>query len=305
MQQPASGADGRPLVGILFVILATLTFAVSDVVTKHLTAFYPVPVIMAVRYLVNGALLLAVFLPREGRRLFQAQRLGLVLLRGVCLAVASLTMGWALQLMPVAETVAIIYLTPFAVMLLASPILGEKVSTVGWAGAAFGFVGVLLIVRPGGSLDPMGVVFALANASLSTGYHLLTRLLSRTETTSSLLFHTAWVGAVFFVAIAIPALEGFAPTLLDLGLMGLLGLSMAVGHFLFTAAYREAPASMLSPINYLHLVWAAGLGWLVFGHLPELLSLFGIVLITSAGVGVALHAHLQRRRVIAASLISP
>ena len=223
----------------------------------------------------------------------------LLVLRGLCLAAASLTMGWALRVMPVGETVAIIYLAPFAVMLLAVPLLGEKVSPVGWAGAVFGFVGVLLIVRPGGSLDPLGVFFALVNAGLATAYHLLTRLLSRTDTTISMLFHTAWVGAVIFCFMAIPSLEGFTPALPDVGLMMLLGALMTVGHFLFTAAYREAPASLLAPVNYLHLVWAAGLGWVVFSHVPERWSIIGMAMVTAAGVAVALNSHLQHRRTTA------
>ena len=282
--------------GILFVVLATLAFALADVATKHLAMLYPVPVVIAVRYLVNLGLLALFLWPRHRAGLWQAQRTWLVLLRGLCLAATSLTMGWALQLMPVGETVAIIYLAPFAVMLLAVPLLGERVSTIGWAGAAFGFVGVLLIARPGGSLDPMGVLFAVVNAGFSTAYHLLTRLLSRTETTVSMLFHTAWVGAAVFCALSVPSLGGFAPTVVDLGLMALLGGLATLGHFLFTAAYREAPASLLAPVNYLHLVWAGGLGWLVFGHLPDSWSLAGMAMVTAAGAAVAFNSHLQQRK---------
>jgi drug/metabolite transporter (DMT)-like permease len=286
----------RPLLGVLLVVLATLTFGLADTATKHLAMLYPVPVVLAVRYLVNVLLLAAIYWPSQRSRLWQSQRTVLVLLRGLCLAAASLTMGWALQLMPVGETVAIIYLSPFAVMLLASPLLGEKVSTVGWAGAAFGFVGVLLIARPGGNLDPTGVFFALLNAGLATAYHLLTRLLSRTETMASMLFHTAWVGAAIFCALAIPELGGFAPSAVDVGLMLVLGGLATAGHFLFTAAYREAPASLLAPVNYLHLVWADGLGWLVFGHLPDGWALAGMALVAGAGAAVALNSHLEQRK---------
>lgn len=291
MPEPAGANAGRPLVGILLVVLATLAFGVADTLTKYLAMLYPVPVVIAVRYLVNVALLVLLLWPSLRARLWQSQRTWLVLVRALCLAAASLTMALALRLMPVGETVAIVYLAPFAVMLLAVPLLGEKVSTVGWAGVAFGFVGVLLIARPGGSLDPLGVSFAVLNAGLATAYHLLTRLLSRTETTVSMLFHTAWVGAVIFSVLAIPSLGTFAPAPLDLGLMLLLGGLMTIGHFLFTSAYREAPASLLAPVNYLHLVWAGGLGWLVFGHVPDALALTGMVMVTVAGAAIAVAAH--------------
>lgn len=296
MQQTAAAA-GRPLVGISFVVIATLAFGLADTVTKHLTMLYPVPVVMAVRYLVNFGVLAVFLFPGMGDRLWHAQRIWLVILRGLCLAAASLTMGLALRLMPVGETVAIIYLSPFLVMLLAVPLLGERVDKVGWIGAVVGFLGVLLIARPGGNLDPLGVVLALINAGLATAYHLLTRLLGRTETTVSMLFHTAWVGVVVFCILAVPELEGFAPPVFDIGLMLLLGGLMTIGHFLFTAAYKEAPASLLAPINYLHLVWASGFGFLVFGHVPEPWSLVGIALVTAAGAAVALNSHLKRQKI--------
>lgn len=287
---------GRPLVGIGLVALATLAFGVGDVVTKHLSMLYPVPMVMAMRYLVNLVLLALIVWPRLRTRLWQAERLWLVVLRGLCLAAASLTLGWALRLMPVGETVAIIYLAPFAVMLLAVPLLGERVSAIGWMGAAIGFLGVLLIVRPGGSLDPIGVALALVNAGLATSYHLLTRYLSRTETTISMLFHSTWVGALVFCVLALPDIRGFSPAALDIALMVLLGGLMTLGHFLFTAAYKQAPASMLAPVNYLHLVWASGLGWLVFGHVPESWSLVGMALVIAAGATVAVNSHLQHRK---------
>jgi drug/metabolite transporter (DMT)-like permease len=300
MQSSSTDTDGRPLVGISLVVLATLAFALSDTVTKHLAMLYPVPVVIAVRYLVNLVLMVVFFLPGMRSHLWQAQKLPLLLLRGLCLAAASLTMALALRVMPVGETVAIIYLAPFAVMLLAVPLLGEKVGVAGWLGASFGFLGVLLIARPGGGLDPLGVVFALINACLATTYHLLTRYLSRTETTISMLFHTAWVGALIFLVMAVPNLPQVLPPAVDIGLMVLLGALMSLGHFLFTAAYREAPASLLAPVNYLHLVWAGGLGFLVFGHVPDQWGLAGMALVAGAGVVVALGSHAAKRRAKAA-----
>ena len=211
--------------------------------------------------------------------------------RGLCLALASLTMGLALRLMPVGETVAIVYLSPFAVMLLAIPLLGERVGAAGWTGAAMGFLGVLLIVRPGGGLDPLGVAFALVNAGFATAYHLLTRYLARSESTIALLYQTALVGSVFFCLMALGSLDGLAVGPADLAMMVLLGAFATLGHFLFTAAYREAPASLLAPVNYLHLFWAGGLGWLIFGHLPDGWSLAGMALVCASGALVAMWAY--------------
>ena len=80
------------------------------------------------------------------------------------------------------------------------------------------------------------------------------------------------------------------PGVMDLALMGVLGVLATMGHFLFTAAYREADASLLAPVNYLHLVWAALLGWVVFGHAPDAVTLLGMAMVAGAGVAVALRA---------------
>jgi drug/metabolite transporter (DMT)-like permease len=281
----------QPMKGILLVVLATLAFAMSDVITKQQAMRHPVSVVVAVRYLVNLGLLTLVLGPRLGAGLWRTDRWRLVFVRGLCLALASLTMALALRLMPVGEAVAIIYLSPFAVMLLAIPLLGERVSAAGWIGAAVGFLGVLLIVRPGGGLAPLGVAFALINAGLATAYHLLTRYLSRTESTVAMLYHAALVGAVLFSVMALGSRDALAVGWSDLAMMALLGALQTLGHFLFTAAYRDAPASLLAPVQYLHLFWAGGLGWLAFGHLPDGWSLIGMALVCASGVAVALRAY--------------
>ena len=133
-------------------------------------------------------------------------------------------------------------------------------------------------------------MLCLINAALATAYHLLTRILASTETMISMLFHTSLAGMLVFLALlpfeSVPAV----PVWFDLAQMGLLGVLATGGHFLFTAAYREAPASLLAPVNYMHLVWAGILGFLVFGHMPDGWTLVGMAMVASAGVAVALRA---------------
>ena len=188
--------EGDPLKGVALVMAATLLFAAGDTLGKHLSMLYAAPLILSARYLINLVLVLATMWPRHRSAVWRTRRSGLVLLRGLLLALATSTMLLALRVMPVAETVAIIYITPVLVMLASGPVLGEKVSPLGWLCAALGFAGVLLIARPGSGLDPWGVALCLLNAVLGSGYHLLTRVLTRTETTMALLFHTALVGSV-------------------------------------------------------------------------------------------------------------
>lgn len=287
---PTATTTSSPLRGVALVVFATLAFASADTVTKQVTQSHPVSVVMAIRYLVNIGLLTLILAPRLGSKLWRVNNQALVLVRGLALVFASLTIGLALRLMPVGETVAIAYVAPILVMLLAIPLLGERVTVAGWVGALVGFLGVLLVVRPGGGLAPLGVAIALANAGCSTVYHLLTRHLARTENTVAMLYQSSIVGSVCFGLWALGSLGGLSIGWADVAMMALLGVLATVGHFAFTAAYQYAPASLLAPVTYMHLFWAGGLGWLIFDHIPDRISLGGMALVCISGVIVALWA---------------
>jgi drug/metabolite transporter (DMT)-like permease len=282
--------EGGPLRGVAMAVAATFLFAVADTLGKHLVMLYAATLVLAARYAVNLALVTLTMWPRQRAALWHTNRTGLVLLRGLCLALASITMILALRVMPVAETVAIIYVTPVLVMLASGPVLGEKVSPLGWLGAALGFAGVLLIARPGSGLDPSGVALALVNAVLGTGYHLLTRILTRTESTMALMFHTALVGSLVFIGLILAIGTGPMPGTVDAGLMLALGALATAGHLLFTSAYREAPASILASVNYMHIAFATVLGWLVFQQVPDAYGFLGMGAIAAAGILAAWRA---------------
>ena len=282
--------EGRPMRGVALVVAATLLFATGDTLGKHLAMLYAAPLILSARYLINLVLVAVTMAPRHGNGIWRTQRTGLVLLRGLLLAMATITMLLALRVMPVAETVAIIYITPVLLMLASGPILGERVSLTGWLCAALGFAGVLLIARPGSGLDGWGVALALLNAVLGTGYHLLTRILTRTETTMALLFHTALVGSVVSVTLTLVLGAETLPTLPDAGMILAYGILATLGHLLLTTAYREAPASTLAPVNYMHIGFATVLGWLAFSQIPDALAFAGMGLIAAAGLLAAWRA---------------
>lgn len=283
-------ANARPYVGIVLAVAATLLFAGHDVVNKHLLATYDVPLVAAMRYLVHTALMLLLLGPRQGQAMAITNRTILVLVRGLCLVIAALFMGLALQLMPIAETTAIIYLSPIIVVLLARPLLGEEIGGAGWVGVVVGFAGVILIARPGGGLDPLGVLYALCNVVVTVAYYLLSRVLAKSETTLALLFYSAMVGLVCF-GLATPWFWfGTVPSTFDLFLFATLGFFAGLGHYCFTAAYRFAPASLLAPMSYTHLLWASILGWVVFAQFPDTMTSFGLGMILLAGILAASRA---------------
>jgi drug/metabolite transporter (DMT)-like permease len=284
-----------PLRGILLFLVGVFLFACVDTTTKFLTAHYPAPLVVAVRYAIHCVLMIAVLAPVQGMKLVRTQRTAMVLVRAVCLAAASLFLALALTRMPVAETSAIVFLAPMLVVLMAGPVLKETVGAVGWIAAAGGFAGVLLIARPGGGLDVLGVVLALCAALATSLYQLLSRVLAGTERTITLLFYTALVGAVAFGAAAPWFWTGVAPSPLQMALFFGIGVAGGVGHYLFTAAHRHAPASMLAPLQYVQLLWAALLGGVVFGHVPDALGIVGMGVVAVSGALVAVKSRLAAR----------
>jgi drug/metabolite transporter (DMT)-like permease len=217
--------------GIGLITAAVMLFAIGDVASKHLTMLYAVPLVMALRYGINLGLIVAFFGPRHGRAILRVNRPWLVGLRAASLTLGSLMMGLALRHMPVAETVAIIYLSPFLVMIAAVWLMGEAASPAAWIGAAIGFAGVLLIARPGSGLDFWGVIFSLINAVCAATYNLLSRELAKTETTPALMFHTAWVGLAAFCVMLAATGAGALPQGFDwayIALLGIIGLAVAM-----------------------------------------------------------------------------
>jgi drug/metabolite transporter (DMT)-like permease len=280
--------EHHPVRGALLCIAALALFACLDTTTKYLTQTHAVPLIVGVRYLGNLLLMAAFLGPTHGRQMIRAQRKGLVWVRGFCLALASLLIGFALQRMPVPEMTAITFLSPILLVAVAGRLLGERVGWVGWVATLGGLAGVMLIVRPGSDIISSGAAFVLGAVLLNLGYQLLSRVLAASETTFALLFYTALAGSIIY-GLAMPwYLEDHAPSLLEAALFASLGVFGGLGHFLFTAAFRHAPASLIAPLNYIQLLWAGLLGWLVFGHLPDAQSLAGMAIVAASGVLVAL-----------------
>ena len=291
MSDTSPHSENRPLTAFAIVIGTVFLFASGDILIKYLTTRYPVELIMAIRSVAGLLLILAFFWPRMGRTLWQIKRPRLVLCRGLVLVLGSLLIGHALRLMPVGETISILYSFPILVMILSIPLMGEQVSAINWGFAVLGFTGVLMVARPGGGLDTLGVTFALLTAKLAAIFHLMTRVISMTETSHALLFHTILISVPCSFLLALFTWEGYLPNLMDFGLMALLGLIIIAAHYLLTVAYKYAPASLVAPANWVHIVWAALLGWLFFDHLPDQWTILGMLVIIAAGVGITVKTH--------------
>lgn len=278
----------HPFQGVLLFVSALFLFACMDTTTKYLVTHYNVLLVIAIRYITHCILMIVLLAPSQGMKLLQTKRTGLVIVRGASLAIASLFMGLALQRMPVAETTAIVFLGPMLVVLSAGVFLGERIRLFGWVAAVIGFLGVLLIVHPDSGLDTTGTIYAFVVVGALVVYQLLSRVLVTTELTVAMLFYSAFIGSVAYGIFLPWSWYGPTPSLWDALLFLSMGMTGGIGHFLYTAAYRHSPASLLAPMNYLQLIWAGVLGWLVFNHVPDTLSIVGMCIIIMSGAIIAI-----------------
>ena len=274
--------------GILLFVVATLLFAILDVTSKYLVTIFAVPLLVWARYSVHLVIMLTTIAPGMGREIVVTQHPFLMTIRAFMLVGVTLLFQLALNTLPLAETTALVFITPLLVALLAGPILGEAVNLRSWLATAVGFAGALLIARPGGALAGIGVVYALGAALCYAGYQILTRKLSSSEPPMRQLFYTALVGTISMSFVAPYYWAGEIPSPRHALLITSLGVLGGTGHFLLIRALRETPASILSPLLYVQLIWATALGWLVFGQLPDLLATVGMAIIGLSGVSLLL-----------------
>jgi drug/metabolite transporter (DMT)-like permease len=274
--------------GVILFLTAVFLFAVLDATAKYLTAFFAVPLLVWARYFVHLVFMLVAIAPGMGREIVITQRPWLMTFRALMLVGVTLLVQLAFRTLPLAETTAIVFVTPLLVALLAGPLLGEKLRARSWLATITGFCGVLLIARPGGAMVGIGVVYALGGALCYAIYQILTRKLSASEPPLRQLFYTALVGTVA-MSFVLPAYwSGTMPTLKQALLIASLGFYGGTGHFLLIRAFREAPASSLSPLLYVQLIWAMLLGWIVFGQLPDLPATLGMLIIGASGLSLVL-----------------
>lgn len=277
--------SSQPLRGILLVVLATFLFASHDALSKYLAGFYPILWVVWARYLVHTLLMMAIFLPQSGLRVLRTRRPGLQALRALCLLGTSLLFTTALQYIPLAEATAVNFLAPLLVTALSLPLLGEKVTRGQWVAVLVSFVGVTVIIHPGGELFKPAVLLPFGSALCFCFYQLLTRKLSGTDSPTTSNFFTGLLNTL--VMSAIVPMFWQTPSLVH-GLMAVaLGTCGMTAHLFLTQAFRHAAPAMLAPFSYCQIVFAGILGLVLLGHSPDMAGLVGIALICLSGLGAA------------------
>lgn len=262
--------------------MAMACFAVLDTTTKHVTLVVPIVMAVWARYFFQALLITAVVLPLKGLAVLQTNNPRQQLTRGLLLAVVTGLAFSSLKFLPVGEFTAINMTSPLLVTLLAARTLGEHVSMRRIWLVCGGFVGTLIIVRPGTQMFGWSLLIPVALVMVNATFQLLTSKMARTEDAMTTQFYTTWVGTAL---TSIPLFWFWVPVtdtrvLLELVLMGMAG---ATGHFLLILAFERSPAGALMPYMYAQIAFAMLGGWWVFDHVPDQLSVMGMGLIALCG----------------------
>ena len=282
------------LSGMLLALTALACFATLDTSAKVAALTLPVLLGLWFRYVFQAVITTAVMWPQRGRSLFHTRRLGAQVLRGALLAVTSMFTFFSVKYMPLGEFTAIGMMTPLVVTLLAATLLHEHVSRRRWALVAGGFMGTLIIVRPGGALFGWYTLLPLAMVSAYSFFQILTSKLVKTEDAVTMHVYTGWVGTML-ASLALPFIWVTPQTGREWTALTLMGLMGTIGHFLLILAYRRSPAATLMPLLYAQIAFAMLGGWLVFDHVPDGWSLLGMALIAFCGAASAWLAVLESR----------
>lgn len=269
---------------MLLILLSGILLASHDGLSKYLTQLYPVFLVVWARYLAQVVLMLGMFAPRMGRRVFHTLRPWPQLLRGLSLVSVSIMFISGLRYIPLAEATAVIFLTPLMVT-VASALLGERVSHSQWLAVGVGLLGVMIIVRPGGALFTPAVLLPFGAAISFTVYQLLTRRLSGTDHPVTSNFLSSLVG--FLVMSVLVTFNWRTPSVHDAVLMASLGLMAMSGHLVLTQAFRYASAASLAPFSYGQIVFAGIVGFIAFGHIPDVEAIAGMTVIIASGLCMA------------------
>ena len=273
----------NPTKGILMIVMAMFIFACQDTVTKQLAQSYDAPQILWVRFLFFGVF--AVILSSWNQPLKQvvkAHRPWLQIVRSLLIVLEISAFVLALRVLSLAETHALFASFPLMVTAMSALILREKVGIRRWAAVLVGFSGVLIILRPGFGVFQLESLIALSAALMFSIYHVLTRIVSRNDSSNTSMLYMAVIGAAIMTCIG--PLYWIEPTPQAWRLLALLSLTGAVGHLLLIKALECAPASVLQPFNFTLLVWATLMGYIVFNNLPDMWTLIGGAVVVASGL---------------------
>ncbi|MCA0025376.1 MULTISPECIES: DMT family transporter [unclassified Mesorhizobium] len=291
----------RMVLGMLSLCLGVLVFSLQDPLVKAVSGGYPVTEVMAIRAVVALPILIVLVHADVGLRAILSRRFGVLTMRAF-IQFTSYTMYYlAIAALPLADAVALYFMAPLCIMVLAGPYLGERVSWQTLATVLIGLLGVVVMLRPGAGLFDWAALLSLGSAVLYGFSQLMARKIGDTESSTVMAFYqngaylagAALVASLFWLAginhAAHPSLEFLVrpwlwPTLPDFLKMAACGFVASAGMILLSQAYRMAPANRVATFEYTGILWSPLWGFLFFAEVPRSTTVIGAALIIGAGL---------------------
>jgi drug/metabolite transporter (DMT)-like permease len=267
------------------MLIAVGAFACMDSLLKYLTGHYPTMQVSAMRGFASLPFILAPLLFTRRFAELKPVRWKLHLMRGVLSVLVLSTFVYAIRELSLADAYAIFLSAPLIVTALSVPVLGERVGWHRWLAIAIGLCGVLVMLRPSGSgLMTVGAVAAFISAVSYAISAISVRVLTRTDSNTSVVFWSMAIMTVISTAIALPGWQSIRVE--HFGLIIATGAVGAAAVYLLTVAFRSAPASVIAPFEYTALLWGVGIDWMFWSTLPALRVYVGGGIVIASGLYV-------------------
>ena len=277
--------DRNLLLGVLFICLSGVTSPLMNGFAKLLGEHYNSLQISWARAFGHVLFMLAAFVPRFGLRMLRTRRLAKHLVRSACLFVSNLSFFFAITYIPIGKAVSINMVGPLFVALLAWPMLGERTTPGRVVAVTVGFLGVLVIIRPGTEVFHWAVLFIIFSALTNSLYQIFTREIAGTEAPETSAIYSSVVGA-FGMLLVLPFVWITPATFLELMLFCSLGVLGAISHYFVALSLGFAPANIVTPFQYVHLIGAVLVGYVMFDNLPDALTWLGAAIVIASGLYV-------------------
>lgn len=284
----AGGDAGRPVdrrgLGILLVIAGSLALALVDSSAKWMmTDGLSAGQTIFIRFLVPSVFLAVVFLPRRGLAVLRTKSLKLEIARSICMVATTVLNFLAVQYLPLTITGSIAFTSPLILCLLSGLALGERVEWQRWLAILAGFVGVLVIVNPEAVSPHPAMLYSLGMAAAMALYAIFTRKLAGVDSNLTQQFYATLAGLLCSLPFAFQQWT-WPPHLSTWIVCGLLGTAGLLGHTLYSAGHRFAPATTLAPFTYSQLIFMALISWAVFAQGPDLYFFIGLPILVGSGL---------------------
>ncbi len=280
------GARSKSTVGILMMCAGVACLCVNDAIAKTLTTGYSPMQILFLRNIIALPVAAAIAFRMGGAGALRTYRPAAHLVRGVFWLAAATCFFTGLSYLGLAEATALVFIAPVFVTALSALFLGEDVGWRRWSAVLAGFLGVLIVVRPGASAFQIVSLFPLATAFLYAMLMISARWVDPRESVWTLMLYLVGAGAVLS-ALVVPFVWT-AVRIEDVWLFFAIAFFGTTGITLMTQAFRFAPAPVVAPFDYTALLWATLLGWLIWGEIPDLATYIGAAVIIVSGVFIVL-----------------